>query len=58
MKNGFESQHPKHKNKSGFSQIAREGKVIDLDTLSVGDQFEAMNDHRVVRSEVREIISM
>lgn len=58
MKNGFESQHPKHKNKSGFAQIAREGKVIDLDTLSVGDQFEAMNDHRVVRSEVREIISM
>lgn len=58
MRNGFESQHPKYKNKSGFAQIAREGKVIDLDVLSVGDQFEAMNDRRVVRSEVREIISM
>lgn len=58
MKNSFESHHPKHKNKSGFAQIARDGKVIDLDTLSVGDQFEAMNDRRVVRSEVREIISM
>ncbi|MBD3798710.1 MAG: exodeoxyribonuclease VII large subunit [Epsilonproteobacteria bacterium] len=55
MKNGFESQHPKHKNKSGFAQIAREGKVIDLDVLNIGDTFEAMNDKRVVRAEVVEI---
>jgi exodeoxyribonuclease VII large subunit len=58
MKNSFESQHPKHKNKSGFAQITREGKVIDLDTLSVGDQFEAMNDRRVVQAEVVKITSM
>lgn len=55
MKNGFESQHPKHKNKSGFAQIAREGKVIDLDELNVGEQFDAMNDHRTVRAKVVEI---
>jgi exodeoxyribonuclease VII large subunit len=55
---GFTANHPKNKNKSGFAQIAREGKVIDLDELSVGDRFDAMNDHRVVRSEVVEIISM
>lgn len=54
----YESQHPKHKNKRGFAQIARDGKVIDLDELSVGDEFEAMNDHRSVRSKVIEIISM
>lgn len=58
MKNGFEAQHPKNKNKSGFAQIAREGKVIDLDVLSVGDQFDAMNERRIVRSEVVEITSM
>ena len=54
----FESQHPKHKNKQGFAQIARDGKVIDLDALGVGDQFEAMNDKRVVRAEVVEIINL
>jgi exodeoxyribonuclease VII large subunit len=54
----FESQHPKHKNKRGFAQIAKEGKVIDLDELGVGDEYEAMNDHRSVRSQVVEIIVM
>ena len=58
MKNGFEAQHPKHKNKSGFAQIAREGKVIDLDVLNVGDTFEAMNDKKIVHAEVVEITSM
>jgi exodeoxyribonuclease VII large subunit len=55
MKNGFEAQHPKHKNKTGFAQIAREGKVIDLDSLNVGDTFEAMNDKKIVHAEVKEI---
>jgi len=55
---GFNVNHPKNKNKSGFAQIAREGKVIDLDELKVGDRFEAMNDRRIVRSEAVEIISM
>ncbi len=52
----LESLHPKHKNKSGFAQIAQAGKVIDLDTLQKGDRFEAMNDRRVVHAEVLEII--
>lgn len=54
----FESQHPKHKNKRGFAQIAKEGKVIDLDELGVGDEYEAMNDHRSVRSQVVKITLM
>lgn len=54
----FESQHPKHKNKRGFAQITRDKKVVDLDELCVGDEFEAMNDHRSVRSKVIEITSM
>ena len=52
----LESLHPKHKNKSGFAQIAREGKVIDLDVLVAGERFEAMNDRRIVRAEVLEVI--
>jgi len=55
---GFTANHPKNKNKSGFAQIAREGKVVDLDALKVGDQFEAMNDRRIVRSEVVDVILM
>ncbi|ADR33132.1 Exodeoxyribonuclease VII large subunit [Sulfuricurvum kujiense DSM 16994] len=58
LSEGFNANHPKNKNKSGFAQIAREGKVIDLDALSVGDRFEAMNDKRVVRAEVVEIVSI
>lgn len=54
----FESQHPKHKNKRGFAQISKMGKVIDLDELYVADEYEAMNDHRSVRSKVIEITSM
>ncbi|MDD4884891.1 exodeoxyribonuclease VII large subunit [Sulfuricurvum sp.] len=54
---GLNANHPKNKNKSGFAQIAREGKVIDLDVLSVGDQFDAMNDKKVVRAEVINIES-
>ncbi|KFN39615.1 MAG: exodeoxyribonuclease VII large subunit [Sulfuricurvum sp. MLSB] len=52
---GLNANHPKNKNKSGFAQIAREGKVIDLDALNVGDRFEAMNDKRVVSAEVTNI---
>ena len=54
MTNAYEAQHPKHKNKSGFAQITREGKVVDLDALGIGERFEAMNDRRVVRAEVIE----
>ena len=49
------SLHPKNKSKSGFAQISKEGKVIELDSLNVGDVFEAMNERRIVRSQVQEI---
>ncbi len=55
---GLNANHPKNKNKSGFAQIAREGKVVDLDALNVGDRFEAMNDKRSVRAEVVEITTL
>lgn len=52
----YTSNHPRNKNKSGFAQISKEGKVIDIDTLHVGDMFEAMNDMRVVRAQAVEIV--
>jgi exodeoxyribonuclease VII large subunit len=55
LEQGLSANHPKHKNKRGFAQITREGKVIDLDALGVGDIFEAMNEKQVVRAEVVEI---
>jgi exodeoxyribonuclease VII large subunit len=58
LSEGFIANHPKNKNKSGFAQITREGKVIDLNELSVGDQFEAMNDKRVVTSKVVKTIML
>ncbi len=58
LEQGFNANHPKNKNKSGFAQIARDGKVIDLDALGVGDRFDAMNDKRVIRAEVVEIVSI
>ena len=58
MIQAYESQHPKHKNKRGFAQITRAGKVIDLDELVVGDDYEAMNDKTIVRSNVVNIIKL
>ncbi len=58
MIQGYESQHPKHKNKRGFAQITRDGKVIDLDNLNVGDVYVAMNDTTSVTSEVVKITKM
>jgi exodeoxyribonuclease VII large subunit len=58
MMQGYEAQHPKHKNKRGFAQITREGKVIDLESLGVGEYFEAMSDTVVVTSEVVKIVKM
>lgn len=49
------SLHPKNKSKSGFAQISRNGTVIDLNELSRGEAFEAMNESRIVRAEVKEI---
>lgn len=54
----YESQNPKHKNKRGFAQIARQGKVIDLNELCVGDVYEAMSDTTVVMSEVVRVVKI
>jgi len=58
MMGAYEAQHPKHKNKRGFAQISRNGKIIDLETLGIGDRYEAMSDKTVVTSEVVTIIKL
>ena len=58
MMGAYEAQHPKHKNKRGFAQISRNGKIIDLDELSVGDTYEAMSEKTVVTSEVLTIVKL
>ncbi|MCX6073559.1 MAG: exodeoxyribonuclease VII large subunit [Campylobacterales bacterium] len=58
MMGAYEAQHPKHKNKRGFAQISRDGKIIDLDTLHVGDRYEAMSDTTMVTSRVVTIVKL
>lgn len=48
----IESNHPKLKNRSGFAQISKDAKVIDLELLEVNDTFEAMNDRLKISAKV------
>ena len=48
----LESNHPKLKRKKGFAQISQANKVIDLNTLNVGDEFEAQSDEVVISAKV------
>ncbi len=50
----LESNHPKYKTKKGFAQIAKDGRVIELESLQKGDTFEAQSDHVVVSAQVLE----
>jgi exodeoxyribonuclease VII large subunit len=52
IKKMLESNHPKYKTKKGFAQIAKENRVIDIESLHVDDIFEAQSDTVVVRAKV------
>lgn len=55
----LESNHPKLKRKKGFAQISKGHKVIELHSLSVGEEFEAQSDEVVISAKVlkkREIV--
>ena len=58
LQQAYETLHPKHKNKSGFAQISKNGVVIALDALAVGDEYDAMNDLRIVKSKVVEVTTL
>jgi exodeoxyribonuclease VII large subunit len=58
MIHSLEAQHPKLKNKSGFAQITQNGAVVALETLAVGDVYEAMSDMSVVESKVVKVTTL
>ncbi|WP_345977119.1 exodeoxyribonuclease VII large subunit [Sulfurimonas sp. HSL3-7] len=51
----LQAQDPKQKSRKGYAQIAKEGKVIDLSALDIGDSFEAMDSSRSVTAVVENI---
>ena len=55
LQTAFYAQDPSLKNKKGFAQISKDGKVIDLDELQVSQNFDVMTDKVKVRAEVKEI---
>ena len=46
------AQDPKLKNKKGFAQISKDGKIINLEELQVEDSFEAMTDKVRITAKV------
>jgi len=54
LQTAFLSQDPKLKNKKGFAQVSKEGKLIELEGLEVGETFEVMSDKVKLKAEVRE----
>ena len=49
------AQDPKQKSKKGFAQVAKDGKVLDLSILKVGEEFEVMDASRSVSAVVENI---
>jgi hypothetical protein len=48
----LEANNPELKSKKGFAQISRKGKVVGVEALRVGEQFEAMDAFCKVSAEV------
>lgn len=55
LENAFQTQDPKLKNKKGFAQISKDGKIIELEKLKEGNVFQAMTDKTVVQAKVLSI---
>ncbi|PHR55733.1 MAG: exodeoxyribonuclease VII large subunit [Arcobacter sp.] len=53
--NAFVLQDPKLKNKKGFAQVSQKGKLIELESLKVGEYFEVMSDTLTLTNEVKSI---
>ena len=51
----IEAQNPELKSKKGFAQVSKEGNIIELESLNVGDIFESMTSKVTVKSEVLSI---
>jgi len=48
----LKSNHPKFKIKNGFAQISKDKKVIDIESLSVGDSFDIQTDKVFIGAKV------
>lgn len=48
----IESVNPKQKSRTGFVQISKESKVIDILELSIDDEFDLMDQSFLVRAKV------
>lgn len=52
LQKALESNNPKFKTKTGFAQLSQNAKVIDIATLSVGDEFEVQSDAVRINAKV------
>ena len=52
LKKMLESNHPKHKTKTGFAQISKDAKVIDISKLKIGDIFQMQSDEINIDAQV------
>ncbi|HIP19978.1 MAG TPA: exodeoxyribonuclease VII large subunit [Sulfurimonas sp.] len=52
LQKALESNNPKFKTKIGFAQLSQNAKVIDIATLSVGDEFEVQSDAVRINAKV------
>ncbi len=56
LQQGILAQDPKQKSKKGFAQTVKDGKIVELSALKVGDNFEAMDATRSVQARVENIV--
>ena len=54
IKTTLESNHPKHKQKKGFVQIARNNHILDISQLKEEDEFDMMDDKILIKAKVIE----
>ncbi len=52
IQNALHSANPKLKSKKGFAQIVRNGKITDLDSLDIGQEFEAQSSDTILTAKV------
>jgi len=52
LNNMLESNNPKLKTKSGFAQISKNKKVIDISELEINDNFEVQSDKVYISAKV------
>ncbi len=52
LQNAYESNDPHKKDKTGFAQIIKEGKKVDLENIKVEDILEMQNAKVVVKAKV------